>query len=129
MAALRGKVVLLQVWAFGCSNCLRSVPWLKAVQKEFPADSLTVIGIHTPEFDSEKDRVNIEKNMRRLGIRHPVMIDNDYAYWHRLQNHYWPTFYLADREGIIRGVYIGETHIGDAQAGAMQRQIRELSTR
>lgn len=128
-AALRGKVVLLQVWAFGCGNCQRSIPWLKAVQKKFPRDVLAVIGIHTPEFDSEKNRENLQNSMRRFGIAHPVMIDNDYAYWHRLQNRYWPTFYLADKEGLIRGVYIGETHIGDGQAGEMERQIRELSTR
>jgi thiol-disulfide isomerase/thioredoxin len=126
---LKGKVVLLEVWAFGCGNCQRSIPWLRAVRKKFPAETLAVIGIHTPEFDSEKSRANLEKNMRRFGIAYPVMTDNDYAYWNSLQNRYWPTFYLADKTGIIRGIYIGETHMGDSQAQAIERQIAELMSR
>lgn len=129
VADLRGKVVLLEVWAFGCGNCQRSIPWLKAVQRKFPVEALAVVGIHTPEFDSEKNRANVEKNMRRLSITFPVMIDNDYAYWNCLQNRYWPTFYLADKAGKIRGVYIGETHTGDSQAQAMEQQIAELMSR
>ena len=127
--ALRGRVVLVEVWAFACGNCYRSAPWLNDLRQKFDAKAFTVIGIHTPEFDAEKKRANLEKSIRKLGVRHPVMMDNDYAYWKRLNNRYWPTFYLADKECIIRGVYIGETHAGDAQARAIERQIAELMTR
>lgn len=129
IADLRGKVVLLEVWAFGCRNCYRSAPWLNAVRQKFAGAAFSVVGIHTPEFDFEKDRANLEKSMRKSGMRHAVMMDNDYAYWKLLNNRYWPTFYLVDKGGVIRGVYIGETHAGGSQAEAMESQIAELLTR
>ncbi len=128
-ADLRGKVVLLEVWAFDCRNCSRSTPWLNSLRQKFAGAELIVIGVHTPEFEHEKDRQRLEKNMRKSGTRHAVMMDNDYAYWKRLNNRYWPAFYLADKEGLIRGVFIGETHAGDTQARTIERQIAELLTR
>lgn len=127
-ADLRGKVVLLQVWTFGCSNCYRSIPWLKAVEKKYGSEAFAVIGIHTPEFEHEKLRGNIEKNLRKNGLKYPVMIDNDFAYWRSLANRYWPTFYVVDKKGIMRGVYVGETHRADPQAEAIERHIADLLT-
>ena len=129
VAGLRGKVVLLEVWAFGCGNCARSAAWVNAVQRKFAGRPFAVIGIHTPEFEHEKNRGLLEQNMRRLGVRHAVMVDNDQAYWQLLNNRYWPTFYLVDQAGAIQGVFVGETHTGDAQARAMEKQIAELISR
>lgn len=128
-ADLRGKVVLLEVWAFDCRNCSRSAPWLNSLRQKWPGAQFVVVGVHTPEFEHEKDRTKLEKSMRRQGVRHAVMMDNDYAYWGSLHNRYWPTFYLADKTGVIRSVFIGETHAGDAQARAIEQQIAELLTR
>ena len=128
-ADLRGKVVLLEFWAFDCHNCSRSAPWLNSLRQKWSGAEFVVVGVHTPEFEHEKDRKNLERSMRRQGVRHAVMMDNDYAYWRSLNNRYWPTFYLADKTGVIRSVFIGETHAGDAQARAIERQIAELLTR
>ncbi|MFO1472241.1 MAG: redoxin domain-containing protein [Turneriella sp.] len=129
IADLGGKVVLLEFWAFDCHNCSRSAPWLNSLRQKWPNASFVVVGVHTPEFEHEKDRKNLERSMRRQGVRHAVMMDNDYAYWRSLNNRYWPAFYLADKQGVIRGVFIGETHAGDAQAREIEKQIAELLTR
>lgn len=123
---LRGKVVLMDIWTFDCWNCYRSFPWLKSVESRFGPKGLTVIGIHTPEFKHEKNRASLISKIHDFGLTHPVMIDNDYAYWHALANRYWPTFYLVDKQGRIRAHFIGETHAGDPRAKAIEQHIRKL---
>ncbi|MFV1993214.1 MAG: redoxin domain-containing protein [Acidiferrobacterales bacterium] len=122
---LKGKVVLMDIWTFECWNCYRSFPWLKQIEKNFPAD-LQVIGIHTPEFAHEKIRKNVVAKTREFGLAHPVMMDNDFAYWKALNNRYWPAFYVIDKKGIIRGRYIGEIHVGDRNANAVEKLVRKL---
>lgn len=126
LADLRGEVVLLDVWTFDCWNCYRSFPWLKAVEARHADNGLRVVGIHSPEFAHEKVRANIEAKVTEFGLHHPVMIDNDFTYWRALGNRYWPTFYVVDRQGVIRGRFIGETHAGDRNARAMEDLIEEL---
>ncbi len=123
---LTGRVVLLDIWTFGCANCYRSFPWLKSLQARFGSEGLTLIGIHTPEFNREKNRTVLERKVREFDLTHPVMMDNDYAYWRALANSYWPTFYLVDKQGRIRAHFIGETHPGDARAQAIERRIQKL---
>jgi thiol-disulfide isomerase/thioredoxin len=126
LAELRGRVVLLDFWTFGCWNCYRSIPWLKSVERRFGPDGLRVIGVHTPEFDHEKARDNVVAKVREFGITHPVMLDNDFSYWRALRNRYWPAFYLLDRQGDVRAVFAGETHEGDRQAEAIEAAIAAL---
>ncbi len=126
LADLRGKVVLVDFWAYGCWNCYRSFPWLKSLEARYAAQGLQVIGVHTPEFDHEKIRANVERKVEEFGLTHPVMLDNDYAYWKAIGNRYWPTFYLLDRRGRVRGYYIGETHPGDRNARALEEQLQRL---
>ncbi|MCB1865006.1 MAG: redoxin domain-containing protein [Chromatiales bacterium] len=128
LAALRGKVVLLDVWAFECWNCYRSFPWLNAMAARLEPRGLQVIGVHTPEFDREKDRGRLEAKVAEFGLHHPVMIDNDWSYWNALGNRYWPAWYVLDRQGRIRGRFIGETHAGDAQAQRIEALIETLLT-
>ena len=123
---LKGKVVLLDFWTFGCWNCYRSFPWLHELESKLSKKAFTAIGIHTPEFDHEKDRVAVAKNTKKFNLKHPVMIDNDHSYWRAIGNRYWPTFYLVDKKGKIRGVYIGETHSGDSNAVAIEQKITQL---
>lgn len=123
---LRGRVVLLDVWTFGCWNCYRSFPWLNALEERLAGEAFTVIGIHSPEFDHERDRNSVAAKIEEFGLRHPVMLDNDFAYWRSLGNRYWPAFYLVDKAGQVRYRFVGETHADTPRATAIEARIREL---
>ncbi len=125
-ADLRGKVILIDVWTFGCWNCYRSFPWLRKLEEKFADQDFQVIGIHTPEFDREKKRDNVVKKVEEFMLHHPVMMDNDFAYWRALRNRYWPAYYIVDKEGKIRGAFIGETHEGDRNAKKIEKLITKL---
>ncbi len=123
---LAGSVVLLDFWTFECWNCYRSFPWLNDLEARYAERGLKVVGIHTPEFDHEKVRRNVEAKVREFKLAHPVMIDNDYSYWHAMDNRYWPAFYLLDRQGRVRAFFAGETHAGDRRARAIESAIDRL---
>ena len=123
---LRGKVVLIDVWTYGCWNCYNSFPWLRSVEEKFAEQDFIVIGIHTPEFDHEKDRENVVEKTKHFKLHHPVMMDNDFAYWRALRNKYWPSYYIVDKEGNIRKGFIGETHKGDRRAKKIENLIAKL---
>lgn len=120
---LQGKVVLLNVWTYGCSNCRRSLPWLKSVYSNYRDQGLEIVGIHSPEFAWEKPRLAVSTAVKHHDIEWPVMLDNDMQYWRALGNRYWPAFYIIDKQGNTVGHFIGETHPGDKQAKAMEKLI------
>jgi thiol-disulfide isomerase/thioredoxin len=124
--SLRGQVVLVDFWTFDCWNCYRSIPWLKALEERFKNEAFTIIGVHTPEFDHEKELENVRAKVQEFELAHPVMIDNDFSYWRAMGNRYWPAFYLIDRRGLVRKVYVGETHQGDSQARRIQNTVARL---
>jgi len=126
LGALRGQVVLLDFWTFGCHNCVNSIPWLKTVEHRYAPKGLALIGIHTPEFPHEKDPALVLEKVRELGLNHPIMLDNDHRYWKAMRNRAWPAFYLIDRAGRLRAVWLGETHIGDRQAKHIEAAIEGL---
>lgn len=126
LSDLRGQVVLVDLWTFGCWNCYRSFPWLKDLEARFWPQGLRVIGVHSPEFDHERDPAAVAAKVKGFGLDHPVMIDNDHAYWRALGNRYWPAFYLIDKQGRLRHKFVGETHAGDAQAQAIEGAVVEL---
>lgn len=123
---LTGKVVLIDFWTFGCVNCYKSFPWLKSIEAKYKHRDFAVLGVHTPEFDHEKDRRKVAAKVREFGIEHAVMIDNDFSYWKALKNRYWPSFYLIDKNGKVRAVYVGEMHEGGKQAERVEQQIEVL---
>ena len=123
---LLGKVVLIDVWTYGCWNCYNSFPWLHSVEEKFADQEFTVIGIHTPEFDREKEREIVVKKVAEFELHHPVMMDNDFAYWRALRNEYWPAYYIVDKQGNIRKGFIGETHKGDRRAKKIENIIAKL---
>jgi len=127
LAALRGRPVLIEFWTFGCSNCRNTLPWLERIHARYAPRGLTVIAVHTPEFDRERDRDAVAQAVTRLGIRYPVVIDNGYAYWRALGNQYWPAFYLIDADGRIVDTRIGELHAGERRADAFEAAIARLS--
>jgi thiol-disulfide isomerase/thioredoxin len=105
---LRGRVVLLEFWTFGCYNCLNTIPFIKEWNRKYAGPGFQIIGIHTPEFDREKDLNAVRRRVEQLGITYPVVTDNDYATWNRYDQRYWPAMYLIDKKGIVRYVHIGE---------------------
>lgn len=105
-------------------ECYRSFPWLNELATQFP--EVVFIGIHSPEFDHEKDVAAVDHKSEQFGLNHASLIDNDFSYWRALGNRYWPAWYLVDRDGNIAAHYIGETHTGDAQATAIAQRLTTL---
>ena len=105
---LRGKVVLVDFWTYTCVNCLRTVPQLRAWNNLYADDGLRIIGVHTPEFEFEKDPSNVLEAAQTQGVSWPVALDNDYVTWDNFQNIFWPTKYLIDHQGRLRHRRIGE---------------------
>lgn len=107
LASLRGKVVLLDFWTYGCINCIHIIPDLKRLEAEFP-DELVVIGVHSAKFDNEADTDNIRQVTQRYDLRHPVVNDADFAIWDSWGARAWPTIALIDPEGNAVGTHAGE---------------------
>jgi cytochrome c biogenesis protein CcdA/thiol-disulfide isomerase/thioredoxin len=123
LAALRGKVVLVDFWAYSCINCQRELPHVEAWYKDYAADGLEVVGVHTPEYAFEHVPSNVAAGVRRLGLTFPVALDNSYGTWNAYDNQSWPAAYLVDATGQIRHISIGEgDYTGEEQL------IRQLLT-
>jgi thiol-disulfide isomerase/thioredoxin len=115
-AGLRGHVVLVQFWTYTCINWLRTLPYVRAWADKYKNQGLTVLGVHTPEFDFEHDLDNVRRAVKDLGVTYPVTTDNDYAIWTAFSNHYWPALYFVDAQGQIRHHRFGE---GDYEMSEM----------
>lgn len=105
---LRGRVVLIDFWTYTCINWLRTLPYVRAWDAKYAAQGLTTIGVHTPEFDFERDVENITTQAKALRVPYPIAIDSDYGVWQAFDNHYWPAVYIADAQGRIRYHHFGE---------------------
>lgn len=103
-----GRVVLYDIWTYSCINCIRTLPHLTAWSEKYAGDGLVVVGIHSPEFEFEKDEANVRRAVEKHGIEYPVVMDNDMETWDAFKNRYWPHRFLADHEGYIRYDHIGE---------------------
>ena len=108
LADLRGKVVLLEFWTFGCYNCKNTLPAMKEFHEKYSDKGLVIIGDHFPEFSYERDVENVRQAVKDNGIKYAVAIDNDGAVWSSYLQRYWPTVYLIDKRGHIRYRVIGE---------------------
>ena len=105
---IEGKVVLYDIWTYSCINCIRTLPYITAWDDKYADQGLLIIGIHSPEFEFEKDPQNVQMAMEKHGITYPVVLDNDKDTWKAFENRYWPRKYIADNEGYIRYDHIGE---------------------
>ncbi len=105
---LKGKVVLVNFWTYSCINSLRTLPYLIDWNTKYSDKGLVIVGVHTPEFEFEKDIGNLEDAVKRYGIEYPIIQDNDYKTWNSYANNYWPRMYLVDDQGYIRYDKIGE---------------------
>ena len=121
LASLRGKVVLVQFWTFGCINCQHVLPYVKAWDAAYRDAGLAVIGVHTPELSFERDLDNVRSAVNDEDIRYPVAFDPEYRTWRAYGNHYWPAFYFVDRSGHIR-----HTHAGEGDYERSEQVIRQL---
>lgn len=115
------KVVLIDFWTYTCINCIRTLPYLKSWHDEYADDGLVIIGVHTPEFEFEKDAENVEEAIADFELQYAVMQDNDYATWRAYNNRYWPAKYLIDKDGEIR-----YTHFGEGEYDETEQWIQEL---
>lgn len=105
---LRGKVTLVSMWTFGCNNSYNSIPTLANLYNTYKDQGLEIIGVHTPEFDYEKDASNVVQALEKYSVTWPVFQDNDYTTWNAYDNNVWPKFYLVDKNGLIRYTHRGE---------------------
>jgi len=110
LADLRGRVVLLDFFAYSCINCQRDQPYIEKWSKAYEDAGLTVIGVHSPEFAFEKNAGNLADSLKKEGTSYPVVQDNDLATWTAYRNRYWPAKYLIDRDGTVRAITFGEGH-------------------
>jgi thiol-disulfide isomerase/thioredoxin len=137
---LRGSVVLIDFWTYTCINWLRSLPYLRAWAERYKSHGLVVIGVHTPEFDVERDVDNVRRAAEDLRVDYPIAIDSDYAIWEAFGNQYWPALYLVDAQGRIRHHRFGEGDyerseriiqqlLGEAGAGDIGQDLTEVDAR
>jgi thiol-disulfide isomerase/thioredoxin len=108
LADLKGKVVLVEFWTFGCYNCQNVEPYVKQWHQKFSNQGLVIIGVHSPEFGQERVLNNVKEYIRAHDIGYAVAIDNDFVIWNRYRNRYWPAMYLIDKQGVIRYERFGE---------------------
>lgn len=124
---LRGRVVLIEFWTFGCINCRNTLPYVKSWHDRYQAKGLTVIGVHSPEFEEERKVENLRREVSSLGIRYAVVTDNDYQTWNAYHVEAWPTSFLLDKQGRIRWMHEGEGGYDEAER-LIQKLLAENST-
>jgi thiol-disulfide isomerase/thioredoxin len=105
---LKGKVVIVDFWTYSCINCIRTIPYLNDWYERYSYKGLTIVGVHTPEFEFEKNYNNVKPAVDKFHIKYPVLQDNDKGTWNAYENRYWPRKYIIDTEGNIRYDHIGE---------------------
>jgi thiol-disulfide isomerase/thioredoxin len=108
LASLRGRVVLIDFWTYTCINCLRTLPFVRALDERYRSAGLTIVGVHTPEFAFERNAGNVQSAVARIGLHYPVAQDNEYGTWQAYGNQYWPAEYLIDGAGQVRSTEFGE---------------------
>jgi len=118
---LRGKVVLVDFWTYGCVNCVNTLPRVTELYAKYRDRGLVVVGIHTPEFPFEHSASNVQAALKRHGITYPVGQDNESQTWNAYRNHYWPAQYIVDQNGKI--VF---QHDGEGQYEQIDRTIARL---
>jgi thiol-disulfide isomerase/thioredoxin len=124
---LRGRVVLIEFWTFGCYNCRNTLPFIKGWDARYRAKGFTVIGVHSPEFDDERKIEHLRRQVASLGIMYPVVTDNDYQTWKAYNVEAWPTTFLLDKQGRIRWRHVGEGGYDEAER-LIQKLLVEVET-
>jgi thiol-disulfide isomerase/thioredoxin len=121
LSELKGKVVLVDFWTYTCINCQRTLPYVKEWWSKYKDSGLIIIGVHSPEFEFEKDKNNLRKAIADFGLTYPIVQDNNFATWRNFSNQYWPAKYLIDKDGVIR-----YSHFGEGNYDETEKVIQEL---
>ena len=121
---LSGHVVLVEFWTFECYNCRNTLPAVKGWDTKYRDRGLTVVGVHTPETDSEYNVNNVRREVPGLGVKYPVVTDNDYKTWKSYNVEAWPTIFVLDKQGRIRWLHVGEGSY-DATEGVIKTLLAE----
>jgi len=119
--ALRGKVVLVDIWEYTCINWIRTAPFVKAWHRDYATHGLVIVGLHAPEFDFGKRAGNIDRGIRDHGLTYPIALDNDFETWRAMGNDAWPAKYLFDRQGRLVKRWVGEGRYDEIES-----EIRRL---
>lgn len=115
LEGLRGKVVLIDFWAWDCPFCAEALPHLKELHEKYAKDGLVIIGIHTPRIDYEKDVSKIKEAVARKGITYPVVVDNKYLMWSDYLCAAWPSHFVVDQDGVIQLSHSGTGRYEDTE--------------
>ena len=118
------KVILIDFWTYSCINCIRTIPYLNAWYQKYKDLGLVIVGVHTPEFDFEKNYDNVAKAVKNFGIEYPVVLDSSYGTWNAYNNHYWPAEYLIDVDGFVIHSHFGEGNYDETEQ-AIQSALME----
>ncbi|MCV0400602.1 MAG: redoxin domain-containing protein [Nitrosopumilus sp.] len=124
---MKDKVILYDIWTYSCINCIRTLPYITAWDDKYSDQGLLIIGIHSPEFEFEKDPDNVKMAIEKHGIDYPVVMDNNMETWKAFENRYWPRKYIADHEGFIRYDHIGEGKYEETEK-VIQKLLEERAT-
>ena len=115
LKTLHGRVVLIEFWTFACYNCRNTLPSLKKWDAQYRDKGLTIIGVHTPELDFERDINQLRREVAGLGIKYPVVTDQDYSTWKAYRVEAWPTLFLLDKQGRVRWTHVGEGYYDETE--------------
>lgn len=107
---LRGKIVILDFWAFCCVNCLHVLDELRPLEAKY-ADVLVTVGVHSPKFDYEAETSAVAAAIERYDIAHPVINDPELITWQAYTARAWPTLVVVDPEGYVVAHLTGEGHV------------------
>ncbi len=121
---LKGKVALVDFWTYSCINCIRTIPHLETWYEKYKDNGFVILGVHSPEFDFEKKKENVEGAIKKYGITYPVALDSEHETWNAFGNQYWPAHYLIDVNGDVRYRSFGEGHYAETEA-AIQNLLAE----
>jgi thiol-disulfide isomerase/thioredoxin len=121
LSSLKGKVVLIDFWAFDCPYCAEALPHVKEWHEKYAKDGLVVIGVHVPRIDYEKEVPKIREAVKKKGIAYPVVVDNNYAIWSDYLCNVWPSHFVVDQNGVIQ-----LSHSGTERYEETEKMIQKL---
>lgn len=121
LSSLKGKVVLVYIWTYTCINSIRPMPYIDDWNQKYSKNGLVIVGVHSPEFQFEKNYTNVKDAVQRFGITYPVVLDSEHGTWNAYGNNYWPRYYLIDSQGYIR-----YDHIGEGDYDQIEKSIQSL---
>jgi thiol-disulfide isomerase/thioredoxin len=121
LSSLKGKVVLLYIWTYTCINSIRPMPYIDDWNQKYSNNGLVIVGVHSPEFQFERNYTNVKIAVQRFGIKYPVILDSNHRTWNAYENNYWPRYYLIDTQGYLR-----YDHIGEGGYDQIEKSIQEL---